>query len=584
MGGVAGALARHAERALAEMSVDERRIARRVLLQLVSGKTRRTVARERLVDMLGRTVDPVLDRLIATRLVVQRGAVDGDAASVEIAHESLLQTWEQLARWIEESREERRVLDELEVAASLWERRGKRLDETWSQADLAAVRHRAAQLEIVLPAHVEAFLSVGEARHRRAQRRRRIRLGIVVTAACAAGGGAFVLVGRYLAREHLIQTNAGTVDLVLAPFDLNDGAPRPVAAADVPQLAWTLYAARPDDPHEPGDPVPPQVVDVLDQWSLGTQRVWRVRAPGGTAFLRIDGRGRDGEHCSPSWIRIRAFPGYATTSTIESFQLPIPTCQASHAQTVAIESGPFIYGGPSEQPSRSFDHPDYHDDDELPTPARRLGAREWEVPLPRFEIDRTEVSNAAFSTFARLEKITGYPAPVYSNDSVHGHDSDPAYPVTEVDAYEAKAYCRWLGKRLPGDLQWVKAARGGVRVHGITNPWPRRLYPWGPELDPHCVNQAGEQDGYRWIAPVESFPCGASPYGVLNLAGNVQEWIDRDGQIDWTNPLHAMRGGAADSEVEREQVTTIFKNHRDPRRFDYSVGFRCVYVSEENKP
>ncbi|HET9626801.1 MAG TPA: serine/threonine-protein kinase, partial [Kofleriaceae bacterium] len=120
MGGLAGALARHADHALAELSDDERRIARQLLLQLVVGTTRRSVPR----PALGH--GHVLDRLLAARLVVQRQAGDGDAPIVEIAHESLLQTWTQLARWVDETRDERRLLDELLDATSLWERRGRR--------------------------------------------------------------------------------------------------------------------------------------------------------------------------------------------------------------------------------------------------------------------------------------------------------------------------------------------------------------------------------------------------------------------------------------------------------------------------
>jgi formylglycine-generating enzyme required for sulfatase activity len=80
---------------------------------------------------------------------------------------------------------------------------------------------------------------------------------------------------------------------------------------------------------------------------------------------------------------------------------------------------------------------------------------------------------------------------------------------------------------------------------------------------------------------VDSFECGKSPYGILQLVGNVQEWIARDGQIDRGNPLYAMRDGAADSPPDAELTTTIFRNHRQPRATDYSIGFRCVVQTEE---
>ncbi|HEY1548294.1 MAG TPA: serine/threonine-protein kinase, partial [Kofleriaceae bacterium] len=200
MGGVAGALAHHAERALAQMTPDERRIARQILLQLVAGTTRRTVARSELVARLGAAADPVLDKLVATRLLVQRVGDDG-TTSVEIAHESLLATWNQLARWIDESRDERRLLDELDDAASLWERRGRRVEETWSVGDLAAARHRAAQLDLKLPPRIEAFLEAGEDRSDRARHRRRLQFAGLLGAAAIVGGLAVIYGGRYLRRE-----------------------------------------------------------------------------------------------------------------------------------------------------------------------------------------------------------------------------------------------------------------------------------------------------------------------------------------------------------------------------------------------
>lgn len=572
MGGLAGALARHAERALAELSPTERRIARTVLLQLVSGTTRRTVARERLIVAGGDGAGLVLDRLISARLLVQRsqasGDRDGDGTTVEIAHESLLQTWDQLARWVDESRDERRLLDELEDAASLWERRGRRTEETWSLDDLAAARHRAAQLELALPPRIEAFLAAGEDRWRKARRRRRIRLGIALASAGSVAVVAFILTGRYLAREHLIRTNAGTVDLVFAPYDWIGGAPSPVPLDQLPGLAFRLYAARPGEPHQPGDPMPPDLVDIERVSSGGgMRRIHRVTAPGGMMFLEVTGRGRADERCAPSWIRIQSFPGYGGAARVQRFVIEVPTCQATRADMQRIDAGDFVYGGPGVPPSKMHGLQDYTWPEERRT-------------LPTFFMDQTEVSNAAFAPFARLEQISGYPAPIYSNDPVHARDAEPAYPVSNVDAFTADAFCRYLGKQLPTDPQWVKAARGGSSINGAVNEHPLRLYPWGTAFRPECVNQDGLQDGHEWVAPVDAFACGASPYRIRNLVGNVQEWIAREDQPDRDNPHRAVRGGGADSPPELEHTTTLFINHRDPRVFNYSIGFRCVSSPE----
>ncbi len=558
MGGVAGALAHHAERALAQMTPDERRIARQILLQLVAGTTRRTVARSELVARLGAAADPVLDKLVATRLLVLRVGDEG-SASVEIAHESLLATWSQLARWIDESRDERRLVDELDDAASLWERRGRRVEETWSVGDLAAARHRAAQLDLKLPPRIEAFLEAGEDRYGRTRRRRRLQFAALLGAAAIVGGLAVIYGGRYVRREHAIQLNAGTVDLVLTAYDRGEhGEQIPVPMSELPAFSWYLYSPEDDDPHTPGKPLPEDVVDHVSSRVDHSQRIERLSAPGGVAFLRIDGRGHGGERCAPSWIRVQNLPGYAEAQ-IRKLDISVPTCEASRWDTVEVEAGEFIYGGPGEPATKHANEAGYM----IP---------EQTIDLPAFRMDRTEMSNASYLPFAKLEAITGYPAPRYNTEPDNAHDGDADHAVTDVDAYEAEAFCRYLGKALPTDRQWVKAARGGLRIHGVENPAPRRLYPWGPTLRRECLN-VGER---AWLAPVAALPCGASPYGVLNLVGNVDEWMSRADQPDPANPLRSLRGGDVMAVVDLDQPTTVYVNHREPRVVRYSIGFRCV--------
>jgi formylglycine-generating enzyme required for sulfatase activity len=566
MGGLAGALARHADHALAELSPDEHRTARQLLLQLVVGTTRRSVARDQLVAGAGANADAVLDRLLSARLLVQRNHGDGEAPILEIAHESLVHTWSQLARWLDESREEVRLLEELGDAVKLWERRGKRSEDTWSAADLAASRHRAAQLDVALPPRIQEFFAAGDRQNRLVRRRRRIRIGIAVAAGALVTVLVLLKVVQDRWRDELIRHNLGTVDFEITAFDWRGGAAVLADLGQVPRLELAVYGASADDTSEPGAPFPDKLVRIENQGSSGAVQTWRVSAPGGVVFLKLDGRGRSGDRCPPSWVRIQAFPGYRVDD-VKRIELSIPTCQATLADMVEIDEGPFWYGGPGDPPSRYYGDPDY-------TEPRR------QVTIGGFAIDRTEVSNAAFARFARLEKITGYARPIYSTEKNHARDGDPAYPVSDVDAFEAAAYCAYMGKRLPSELQWTKAARGGLSINGVPNPMPERLYPWGNVEKPDCVNRANPQDGKMWMAPVDSFSCGASPYGVLHLVGNVQEWIARDGQSDRDNPLHALRGGAADAPASLEQTTTIYRNHREPRSLTYANGIRCVVVTE----
>src|SRR5262249_2574054 len=154
---------------------------------------------------------------------------------------------------------------------------------------------------------------------------------------------------------------------------------------------------------------------------------------------------------------------------------------ASAADTVPIEAGPFIYGGPGEPRSSHYGEPDYTQP-------------ELSVDLPAFAIDRTELSNAHYKPFGDLASVSGYPAPVYGVEELRPHESDPEYPVTYLAASEAAAYCVYMGKQLPSEYQWTKAARGGVSIHGAPNPYPRRLFPWGIVDRPACANLKGPED------------------------------------------------------------------------------------------
>jgi iron(II)-dependent oxidoreductase len=203
-------------------------------------------------------------------------------------------------------------------------------------------------------------------------------------------------------------------------------------------------------------------------------------------------------------------------------------------------------------------------------------------------IDRTKVTNAQF---ARFMNARGTQAPdgqrwydTDDNDArIHSRGgqwtADPGHehvPVVESSWYGALMYCQWLGKRLPTEAEWEKAARG---TDG-------RKYPWGNE--PPDKSRAHFGGGWNQLKPVGTFSKGASPYGALDMAGNGWEWVSsayvpypydsKDGREDLSRDVvRGTRAGGHDSRAQ-ELTTTQRGRHvsRNPRGGHHNIGFRCA--------
>ncbi len=150
-------------------------------------------------------------------------------------------------------------------------------------------------------------------------------------------------------------------------------------------------------------------------------------------------------------------------------------------------------------------------------------------------------------------------------------------PVFNVDFFDAWAYARWAGKRLPTEYEWEKAARG-------TEGW---LFPWGNQPDPSRANTGadlsysasdstfGRIDGFGIWAPVGALPMDRSPFGVMDMAGNVSEWTDSwDTNPDFsTEQIPVVRGGSWAS----VDVKLTNRDLRQPSlKRSRQIGFRCV--------
>ena len=210
------------------------------------------------------------------------------------------------------------------------------------------------------------------------------------------------------------------------------------------------------------------------------------------------------------------------------------------------------------------------------------------VQLAAYWIDHTPVTNSQFAQFLNAVGPQGPQGERYydidDNDArVHRRDgkwsadrSSENHPVVEASWYGALAYCRWLGKRLPTESEWEKAARG---TDG-------RKFPWGSE--PPDKMRAHFGAGWNDLRPVDGFPKGASPYGVLDMAGNGWEWVSsaylpypydsKDGREDLTREqVRGTRGGGHDSRPE--ELTTTHRGRqvsRNARGGHHNIGFRCA--------
>jgi len=196
MGGVAGALAQHADGILAGLSVEDVRLARNILLRLVTGEgTRQVLTRSKLMEGLDGRAEDVLRRLTLARLITIRQSKTEEEGELELVHESLIVTWGRLARWIDESREDLVFLTEVTQAAELWEKRGKRAEEVWQGDALREARKAVDHCTTDVPSQVIRFLDAGQRKENR--RTWKIRFGI---ATAFVGLGVMALV--FMAKEH----------------------------------------------------------------------------------------------------------------------------------------------------------------------------------------------------------------------------------------------------------------------------------------------------------------------------------------------------------------------------------------------
>lgn len=217
------------------------------------------------------------------------------------------------------------------------------------------------------------------------------------------------------------------------------------------------------------------------------------------------------------------------------------------------------------------------------SPAFRAEGMAHQVTLSAFFIDRTEVTVAAYR---RCVGAGACAAPSFV--PTDARFDRPELPITHVRWEDATAYCRWAGGRLPTEAEWELAARGTTS----------RTFPWGNVYNPRLCNHGSlahddsdARDGFAGLAPVGSFPDGATPLGLLDMAGNVAEWVEDVFSLDdqgfgyesiaqvnprgkATGAFHVVRGGSYEDAAPwvraaaRGLMTTLVRSS--------TVGFRCA--------
>lgn len=243
------------------------------------------------------------------------------------------------------------------------------------------------------------------------------------------------------------------------------------------------------------------------------------------------------------------------TATLEILAGSTKTSPMDGMVQVYVPAGSFSMGGDIEQSEAQPAHT---------------------VTLSAYWIDQTEVTNGMYA----LCVDAGQCEPPYHSDSktqrsYFGNATYDNYPVVWLNWEKASAYCTWAERRLPTEAEWEYAARGD----------DGRTYPWGN--DPLACNLANYKGCMGDTTAVGSYPEGASPFGVLDMAGNATEWVNDwfgaypfeavvDPQGPTSGEYQILRGGSFFLIDKNLQSSYRLASFTIPGYSYYDSGFRCA--------
>ncbi len=257
-------------------------------------------------------------------------------------------------------------------------------------------------------------------------------------------------------------------------------------------------------------------------------------------------------------------PPPTPTPTPEPTPIPVPAAGSDDVPMVEIPAGEFVMGVPYAETRRCLG--ECYRKHRFTLVSFSVESPRLIVDLPAFAIDRFPVTNARYRACA----AAGICHPVELSDPELPADyaDNPIYdnyPVRGVNWYDASAYCGWVGKRLPTEMEWEKAARG---TDG-------RRYPWGNEWNPAYVTPL--------LSPVGQHPGGASPYGVQDMLAEGGEWTSslfryypgHHGPLGYGEPSGqwpVVRGLS----IGRQPFWWVTVRFKQYPYYGNKLGFRCV--------
>lgn len=652
LGGVMQALANTADHLYDNLLPEEQVTAKRILLRIVRPSSglefTRSRIQRRVLYQSGEAqdrIDRVLDKLIQSRLIRLTEGVTSSDDQIEVAHEALVRNWPRMGEWLEEAAVSLRLRQRLSTQAEEWDRlgrdpgallRGTQLidakqyddlspletefvtisEETIEQEEMEKEKARLRELEQAKALAEEQKRAAdierqrAEAERQRAEalelatgRTRLFNIALMVTLGLAVGA-IFLFVQANQAQSATIDAQATAQAESNARIDALNDAATAVAGQEMAVAAQAVAVEERDEAVAEQATATAQIATSEAFNMARSTEAAKVEETAVAATATIQFESAQATATALSAPTTETTPSQSDTATATPSTEMIMEQYAIDAQLNTIirdEDGVtmlFITGDTFDMGAGRGDSA--ANTDEWP---------QHEVTLDSFYIDQKEVTvrryarflndlgsyrsscDGSFCVFTGAETIF---TSLLNNFSTF--ESWPSYetmPVNQVSWAGASAYCDWVEARLPTESEWEYAARG---LDG-------RIYPWGntppnPTLANYNLLDSAALDDLTFspLEPVDSYPDGTSPFGVLGMAGGVMEWVEdwysdtayenppRDGSPyrDDASGERVLRGGTWNSPAADIRTTTRFhlppkiSNPNSDAEVYWGVGFRCV--------